>query len=69
MHPRTKDTVLDTKFSPRKFDSTRTSLSIQINRRTTPGGSTEEFREGEIQVEQISFGGDFPLQNAFAAGS
>ena len=24
-------------------------------------GSTEEFRSGEFQIEQVSFGGDFPL--------
>ena len=27
------------------------------------GGSTEIFRSNEIQVEQISFGGDFHWQN------
>ena len=27
------------------------------------GGSTESFRSGEFQVEQVSFGGDFHWQN------
>jgi hypothetical protein len=63
-NPRTKDTVLDTKFfTPEiRFD---TNFVVDTNQPKdhTLGGSTEEFREGEIQVEQISFGGDFHWQN------
>jgi hypothetical protein len=62
--PRNKDTVLDTKFfTPEiRFD---TNFVVDTNQPKdhTLGGSTEEFREGEIQVEQISFGGDFHWQN------
>jgi hypothetical protein len=62
--PRNKDTVLDTKFfTPEiRFD---TNFVVDTNQPKdhTLGGSTEEFRQGEIQVEQISFGGDFHWQN------
>jgi hypothetical protein len=62
--PRNKDTVLDTKFfTPEiRFD---TNFVVDTNqpRDHSLGGSTEEFREGEFQVEQISFGGDFHWQN------
>lgn len=62
--PRNKDTVLDTKFfTPEiRFD---TNFVVDTNQPKdhSLGGSTEEFREGEIQVEQISFGGDFHWQN------
>ena len=61
---RNKDTVLDTKyFTPEvRFD---TNFVVDTNqpRDHTLGGSTEEFREGEFQVEQASVGGDFHWQN------
>ncbi len=63
-NPRTKDTVLDTKFfTPEiRFD---TNFVVDTNqpRDHSLGGSTEEFRSGEVQVEQASVGGDFHWQN------
>ncbi|MGA3018047.1 MAG: TonB-dependent receptor [Bryobacteraceae bacterium] len=62
--PRNKDTVLDTKFfTPEiRFD---TNFVVDTNqpRDHSLGGSTEEFRSGEVQVEQASVGGDFHWQN------
>jgi len=62
--PRNKDTVLDTKFfTPEvRFD---THFMEDFNQPIdhTMGGATESFRSGEIQVEQISIGGDFHWQN------
>jgi hypothetical protein len=62
--PRNKDTVLDTKFfTPEvRFD---TNFVVDTNQPKdhSLGGSTEEFREGEFQVEQVSVGGDFHWQN------
>jgi len=61
---RNKDEVLVTKwFTPEvRFD---TNFVVDTNqpRDHTLGGSTEEFREGEFQVEQASVGGDFRWQN------
>ena len=62
--PRNKDTVLDTKFfTPEvRFDTHFiTSFNQPIDH--SLGGSTESFRSGEFQVEQISVGGDFHWQN------
>jgi hypothetical protein len=62
--PRNKDTVLDTKFfTPEiRFD---THFMEDYNQPIdhTIVGATESFRSGEIQVEQISVGGDFHWQN------
>jgi len=62
--PRNKDTVLDTKFfTPEvRFD---THYMADFNQPIdhTIVGATESFRSGEIQVEQISVGGDFHWQN------
>jgi hypothetical protein len=62
--PRNKDTVLDTKFfTPEiRFD---THYMEDFNQPIdhTMGGATESFRSGEVQVEQISVGGDFHWQN------
>jgi len=62
--PRNKDTVLDTKFfTPEiRFD---THFMEDFNQPIdhTMGGATESFRSGEIQVEQISVGGDFHWNN------
>jgi hypothetical protein len=62
--PRNKDTVLDTKFfTPEvRFD---TDFIEDFNQPAdhSMGGSTESFRSGEVQVEQISVGGDFHWQN------
>jgi hypothetical protein len=62
--PRNKDTVLDTKyFTPEvRFD---TYFTEDFNQPVdhSLGGSTETFRSGEFQVEQVSVGGDFHWQN------
>jgi Putative beta-barrel porin-2, OmpL-like. bbp2/Carboxypeptidase regulatory-like domain len=62
--PRNKDTVLDTKFfTPEvRFD---THFMEDFNQPIdhTIVGSTESFRSGEVQVEQISVGGDFHWDN------
>jgi TolA-binding protein len=62
--PRNKDTVLDTKFfTPEvRFD---THYMEDYNQPIdhTIVGATESFRSGEVQVEQISVGGDFHWQN------
>jgi hypothetical protein len=62
--PRNKDTVLDTKFfTPEvRFD---THFMEDFNQPIdhTIVGATESFRSGEVQIEQISVGGDFHWQN------
>jgi hypothetical protein len=62
--PRNKDTVLDTKFfTPEvRFD---THYMADFNQPIdhTIVGATESFRSGEVQIEQISVGGDFHWQN------
>jgi Putative beta-barrel porin-2, OmpL-like. bbp2 len=62
--PRTHAPVFDTKFfTPEvRFD---TNFVVDFNqpRDHSLGGSTEEFRSGEVQVEQISVGGDFHWNN------
>ena len=62
--PRNKDVVWDSKFfTPEiRFD---THYIHSFNRPVddTMGGSTEVFRSNEIQLEQISVGGDFHWQN------
>lgn len=62
--PRNKDTVVDTPFfTPEiRFD---TNFILDFNQPVdhTMGGSTEEFRNGEFQVEDIGIGGDFHWQN------
>jgi len=62
---RNKDTVLDTKFfTPEvRFD---TNFIEDFNQPVdhTIVGSTESYRSGEVQLEQISVGGDFHWQNA-----
>jgi hypothetical protein len=62
--PRNKDTVLDTKFfTPEvRFD---THYMEDFNQPIdhTIVGSTESYRSDEVQIEQISVGGDFHWQN------
>jgi hypothetical protein len=62
--PRNKDAVWDSKFfTPEvRFDSDYV-YDFNHPRDDTLGGSTEIFRTNEIQVEQISVGGDFHWQN------
>ncbi len=62
--PHNKDAVWDSKFfTPEiRFDTDYVS-SFNHPSDDTLGGSTEIFRSNEVQVEQISFGGDFHWQN------
>jgi hypothetical protein len=62
--PRNKDAVWDSKFfTPEiRFDTDFVS-SMNHPKDDTLGGSTEIFRSNEVQIEQISFGGDFHWQN------
>ena len=61
---RNKDLVWDSKFfTPEVRFDTNYVLDFNHPRDDTMGGSTEVFRSGEVQVEQISFGGDFHWQN------
>jgi hypothetical protein len=61
---RNKDTVLDTKFfTPEVRFDTHYMEDFNQPKDHTIGGSSESFRSGEIQVEQISVGGDFHWQN------
>ncbi len=63
-NPRTKDTVLDTKFfTPEIRFDTHFMEDFNQPKDHSMGGSTESFRSGEFQLEQISFGGDFHWQN------
>ena len=63
-NPRTKDAVWDSKFfTPEiRFDANFVS-SFNHPKDDTMGGSTEIFRSNEIQLEQVSVGGDFHWQN------
>jgi hypothetical protein len=63
-NPRNKDAVWDSPFfTPEiRFDTNFVS-SFNHPQDDTIGGSSEIFRSNEIQVEQISFGGDFHWQN------
>jgi hypothetical protein len=61
---RNKDAVWDSKFfTPEVRFDTNFISSFNHPQDDTIGGSTEIFRSNEIQVEQISFGGDFHWQN------
>jgi hypothetical protein len=62
--PRNKDTVWDSKFfTPEIRFDTSFVQSFNHPKDDSLGGSTEIFRSSEVQVEQISFGGDFHWQN------
>jgi len=61
---RNKDAVWDSKFfTPEIRFDTDYIFSFNHPKDDSLGGSTEIFRSNEIQVEQISFGGDFHWQN------
>ena len=61
---RNKDTVWDSKFfTPEIRFDTNYVMDFNHPRDDSMGGSSEIFRSNEIQVEQISFGGDFHWQN------
>jgi Putative beta-barrel porin-2, OmpL-like. bbp2 len=61
---RTKAPIFDTKFyTPEIRFDTHYMVSFNQPRDHTLGGSTEMFRSGEFQLEQISVGGDFHWNN------
>jgi hypothetical protein len=65
--PRNKDAVWNSKFfTPEIRLDTNFVSSFNHPKDDSLGGSTEIFRSNEIQVEQISFGGDFHWQNVRA---
>ncbi len=62
--PRNKDTVLDTKFfTPEVRFDTHYMEDFNQPMDHTIVGATESFRADEVQIEQISVGGDFHWQN------
>ncbi len=65
--PRSKSPIFDTKFfTPEiRFDMNYLQ-SLNHPQDHTIVGSTEEFRSGEFQIEQVSFGGDFHWENVRA---
>jgi hypothetical protein len=63
-YTRTKTPVFDTKFfTPEIRFDTHFLNSFNHPKDHSLGGSTESFRSGEVQLEQISVGGDFHWQN------
>jgi Putative beta-barrel porin-2, OmpL-like. bbp2 len=66
-NPRNKDVVWDSKFfTPEIRMDIHYIQDLNHPKDDTMGGSTEIFRSNEIQVEQISFGGNFHWQNVQA---
>ena len=66
-NPRNKDAVWDSKFfTPEIRMDIHYIMDLNHPKDDTMGGSTEIFRSNEIQVEQISFGGNFHWQNVNA---
>jgi hypothetical protein len=62
--PRNKKVALDTPFfTPEVRFDTHYMHSFNHPIDHTLGGSTESFRSGEIQEEQVSVGGDFHMDN------
>jgi Putative beta-barrel porin-2, OmpL-like. bbp2 len=63
-NPRTKDTPMATKyFTPEFRADVNYILDFNHPKDDTMGGSTESFRSDEVQVEQLSFGGDIRINN------
>jgi hypothetical protein len=61
---RTKDTPMATKyFTPEFRADVNYILDFNHPKDDTMGGSTESFRSDEVQVEQLSFGGDIRVNN------
>ena len=61
---RNKDTPLATKyFTPEVRFDTNYMVDYNEPKDHTMGGATESFREGEVQLEQMSFGGDIHVDN------
>jgi hypothetical protein len=66
-NPRNKDVVWDSKFfTPEIRMDVHYIMDLNQPRDDTMGGSTEIFRSNEVQIEQISFGGNFHWQNVNA---
>ena len=66
-NPRNKDAVWDSKFfTPEVRMDVHYIMDLNHPRDDSMGGSTEIFRSNEIQIEQISFGGNFHWQNVNA---
>jgi hypothetical protein len=66
-NPRNKDVVWDSKFfTPEIRMDVHYIMDLNHPKDDAMGGSTEIFRSNEIQVEQISFGGNFHWQNVNA---
>jgi Putative beta-barrel porin-2, OmpL-like. bbp2/Carboxypeptidase regulatory-like domain len=64
---REKEPVFDTKFFTPEIRLDMNYLqSLNHPQDHTIVGSTEEFRSGEFQIEQVSFGGDFHWDNVRA---
>ncbi len=64
---REKQPIFDTKFFTPEIRFDMNYLQSANNPKDhTIVGSTEEFRSGEFQIEQVSFGGDFHWQNVHA---
>ncbi|HXO44721.1 MAG TPA: outer membrane beta-barrel protein [Candidatus Cybelea sp.] len=62
--PRNHDTPLATKyFTPEVRFDTNYMEDYNQPKDHTMGGSTESFRNGEVQLEQLSFGGDIHIDN------
>jgi hypothetical protein len=65
--PRNKDPIFDTKFfTPDVRVDVHYMSDFNHPQDHTIVGSTESFRSGEVQAEQISFGGDFHYDNVRA---
>jgi hypothetical protein len=63
-NPRTKDTPMATKyFTPEFRADVNYILDFNHPNDDSMGGSTESFRSDEVQVEQLSFGGDIRINN------
>ena len=63
-NPRNKDTPLATKyFTPEFRVDSHYMVDYNQPKDHTMGGSTESFRSGEVQLEQMSFGGDLHVGN------
>jgi hypothetical protein len=61
---RNKDAVWDSKyFTPEFRVDTHYMQDYNQPKDHTMGGSTESFRSGEVQLEQLSFGGDLHVGN------
>ncbi len=66
-NPRNKDAVWDSKFfTPEIRMDAHYVMDLNHPKDDTMGGSTEIFRSNELQVEQISFGGNLHWQNVNA---